>query len=160
MKTIVGDLLDLAVRGQFDVIVHGANCQCVMGAGIAKSIRALFPEAYEADLATRKGDREKLGSISVAEVVRASVRFHVVNAYTQFDYRGAGTRVDYDAVRSAMKLVKKRYTGRRIGYPRIGAGLGRGEWNRLSQIIDEELSDEDHTFVEFVGPLDGRLPDR
>src|SRR5262245_42412895 len=155
MKTIVGDLLDLAVQGQFDVIVHGANCQCVMGAGIAKSIRALFPEAYEADLATKKGDRAKLGSISVAEVVRASVRFYVVNAYTQFDYRGSGTRVDYDAVRSAMKLVKKKYHGRRIGYPKLGAGLGHGDWNRLSKIIDEELFGEDHTLVEFVASLGG-----
>jgi O-acetyl-ADP-ribose deacetylase (regulator of RNase III) len=150
MKSIAGDLLDLAVKGRFDVIVHGANCQCVMGAGIAKSIRALFPEAYEADLATKKGDRAKLGSISVAEVARPPVRFDVVNAYTQFHYRGAGTRVDYDAVRTAMKLVKKRFHGRRIGYPKIGEGLGRGDWARLSKIIDEELADEDHTLVELI----------
>jgi O-acetyl-ADP-ribose deacetylase (regulator of RNase III) len=154
MKSIEGDLLGLAVQGRFDVVVHGANCQCVMRAGIAKSIRALFPEANEADDATRKGDRAKLGSISVAEVVRGSVHFHVVNAYTQFDYRGPGTRVDYDAVRAAMKLVKQRFPGRRIGYPRIGAGLGRGDWARLAQIIDEELLDEDHTLVEFVARRD------
>jgi len=150
MKSIAGDLLELAVQGRFDVIVHGANCQCVMGAGIAKSIRSLFPEAYEADLATTKGDRAKLGSISAAEVVRASVRFHVVNAYTQFHYRGAGTRVDYDAVRTAMKLVRKSFHGRRIGYPKIGAGLGRGDWAHLSQIIDEELAGEDHSLVELI----------
>ena len=150
MKSIAGDLLDLAVQGRFEVIVHGANCQCVMGAGIAKSIRALFPEAYEADLATKKGDRAKLGSISVAEVARPPIRVAVVNAYTQFHYRGAGTRVDYDAVRTAMKLVKERFQGRRIGYPKIGAGLGRGDWARLSKIIDEELADEDHTLVEFI----------
>ncbi|HXU00876.1 MAG TPA: macro domain-containing protein [Polyangia bacterium] len=150
MTRVVGDLLDLALQGRFDVIVHGANCQCVMSAGIAKSIRALFPEAYEADLATRKGDRAKLGSISAAEVSRGPVRFHVVNAYTQFDYGGAGTRVDYEAVRSAMRLVKERFHGRRIGYPKIGAGLGRGDWARLSQIIDEELGDEDHALVELA----------
>src|SRR5262245_7845040 len=140
MQSITGDLLDLAVRGRFDVIVHGANCQCEMGAGIAKSIRALFPEAYEADRATKKGERPKLGTISVAEVVRGSARFHVVNAYTQFDCRGRGIRVDYDAVRSAMKLIKQRFHGQRIGYPKIGAGLAHGDWDRLSKIIDEELA--------------------
>jgi len=73
-----------------------------------------------------------------------------VNAYTQFDYRGPGTRVDYDAVRLAMKLVKEKYHGRRIGYPRLGAGLGGGDWTLLSTIIDEELAGEDHTLVELA----------
>lgn len=42
MKVVRGDLLQLALDGAFDVIVHGANCQCVMGAGIARTIRELF----------------------------------------------------------------------------------------------------------------------
>ena len=52
MKTVRGDLLKLALDGHFDVIVHGCNCQCVMGAGIALSIKNAFPEAFAADLAT------------------------------------------------------------------------------------------------------------
>jgi O-acetyl-ADP-ribose deacetylase (regulator of RNase III) len=151
MRIVTGDLLGLALAGEFDVIVHGANCQCVMGAGIAKVIRLRFPEAYAADRATPKGDRSKLGTISVAQVAREAVVFHVVNAYTQFHYRGGGTKVDYDALRSAMRRVKERFCGRRIGYPRIGAGLGGGDWARIARIIDEELIDEDHTLVEFAG---------
>jgi O-acetyl-ADP-ribose deacetylase (regulator of RNase III) len=52
MKVVTGDLLKLALEGHFDVIVHGCNCQCAMGAGIALSIKNQFPEAYEADLRT------------------------------------------------------------------------------------------------------------
>jgi O-acetyl-ADP-ribose deacetylase (regulator of RNase III) len=150
MKTMKGDLLELAARGFFDVVVHGANCQCSMGAGIAKSIRVQFPEAYDADRATPKGDRSKLGTISCAFVKRGTARFHVVNAYTQFDYRGKGVRVHYDAVASAMREVRRRFGGKRIGYPKIGAGLGRGDWSRLSAIIDECLDGEDHTLVELA----------
>lgn len=149
MKTLVGDLIDLARHGAFDVIVHGANCQSTMGAGVAKAIRAAFPEAYEADLATPKGDRSKLGTISVARVRRGPVEFAIVNAYTQFDYRGAGVRVDYEAVRRAMTAVRAQFAGRRIGYPRIGAGLGGGDWSRIADIIDQALSGEDHTLVEL-----------
>jgi O-acetyl-ADP-ribose deacetylase (regulator of RNase III) len=54
VKVVRGDLLQLALDGAFDVIVHGANCQCVMGAGNARTIRERLPEAYEADLATLK----------------------------------------------------------------------------------------------------------
>jgi len=48
MNTVHGDLLRLALGGRFDVIVHGCNCQCAMGKGIALSIKQQFPEAYEA----------------------------------------------------------------------------------------------------------------
>ena len=55
MNVITGDLLRFALDGRFDVIVHGCNCQCAMGKGIALSIKEQFPEAYAADLATAKG---------------------------------------------------------------------------------------------------------
>ncbi len=146
MKVMQGDLLELGEAGVFDVIVHGANCQCVMGKGIAKGVRAKFPEAYEVDRATEKGDRAKLGTITWAKCGELVV----VNAYTQFDYRGAGRRVDYDAVRSCMRAIKETFSGLRIGYPRIGAGLGGGDWDTIAGIIEEELEGEDHTLVEFA----------
>lgn len=34
-ETIKGDLIELAKQGKFDVITHGCNCFCTMGAGIA-----------------------------------------------------------------------------------------------------------------------------
>lgn len=149
MKTTEGDLIELALQGRFDVIIHGCNCMHTMGAGIAKSIRSRFPEAYEADLQTPRGDRTKLGTISTADVVRGEIRLSVVNAYTQFDWRGAGVKADYDAIRSAMQAVKVRFAGRRIGYPQIGAGLAGGEWERIASIVAETLSGEDHTLVLF-----------
>ncbi len=149
MRVVRGDLIRLALSGAFDVIVHGANCFGTMGAGIAKAICDEFPEAYAADLATPKGDRRKLGTVSCAEVVRAEHRFTVVNAYTQFDFRGRGVRVDYDAVQAAFVEIRKQFTGSRIGYPMIGAGLARGDWSRLGPIIEGALRGEDHTPVEY-----------
>ena len=70
MRVVQGDLLGLALAGEFDVIVHGCNCQCAMGKGIALSIKKLFPEAYAADLKTVKGDRGKLGTYSSVEIER------------------------------------------------------------------------------------------
>lgn len=155
MNVITGDLLQLALAGRFDVIVHGCNCQCAMGKGIALSIKQQFPEAHDADLRTPKGDRTKLGSISTAAIDRPPARFVVVNAYTQFHWRGKGVLADYDAIRSAFHHVKKQFGGRRIGYPKIGAGLAKGDWATIAAIIDEELSGEDHTLVEFVAAPGG-----
>ncbi len=154
MNGVTGDLLRLALDGRFDVIVHGCNCQCAMGKGIALSIKQQFPEAYEADLRTPKGDRAKLGSTSVAEIERPSARFTVVNAYTQYHWRGEGVMADYDAIRAAFRSIKQQFDGRRIGYPKIGAGLAKGDWTTIAAIIDQELAGEDHTLVEFVPASD------
>src|SRR5436309_9636698 len=105
MNIVTGDLLRLALDGRFDVIVHGCNCQCAMGKGIALSIKNQFPEAYEADLKTIKGDRSKLGTLTVARIERPPASFDIVNAYTQFHYRGEGVLADYGAIRSAFGLI-------------------------------------------------------
>jgi O-acetyl-ADP-ribose deacetylase (regulator of RNase III) len=149
MKIVRGDLIKLALAGQFDVIIHGCNCMCAMGAGIAKGIKATFPEAYKADCATPKGAREKLGTISTARIERGGRVLEVVNGYTQYHWRGKGPLADYDAIRSVMREVAARFTGRRIGYPRIGAGLAGGDWAKIAAIIEEELAGQDHTLVEY-----------
>ncbi len=150
MKTRSGDLLQLVLDGEFDVIVHGCNCQCQMGKGIALSVKRRFPEAYAADLRTEKGDAAKLGTISVAGVERDGRRFSVVNGYTQFHWRGDGNKADYEAIRNVMRAVRVQFPGKRIGYPKIGAGLAGGDWAIVLPIIEEELSGEDHTYVEYA----------
>lgn len=149
MKKKKGDLIELALNGNFDVIVHGCNCFCTMGAGIAKQIKATFPEAYKADLQTEKGLKEKLGTISFTEVETEKGQLVIVNAYTQFHWKGVGKKVSYEAVKNCFKHIKSNFSGKRIGYPAIGAGLAGGDWNIISEIIEKELTDENHTFVEF-----------
>ncbi len=154
MRTIEGDLIRLAKAGQFDVIVHGCNCMHVMAAGLAAHIRRHFPEAYAADLATPYDDRSKLGTCSFAAVDTGKAKFVVVNAYTQHR-PSTGTPgtidVDYDAVRGCMAWLKSSYGGRRIGLPRIGAGLAGGNWEHICGIIAEVLAGENVTIVEFSG---------
>ena len=146
MQTRSGDLIALAKAGEFDVIVHGCNCQCAMDAGIAKQIKAEFPAAYAADCATPKS-ADKLGQISTAQIDCNGHALTVVNAYTQVHWRGSGVLADYDAIRLAMRRIKTQFSGRRIAYPKIGAGLARGDWARIARIIDEELAGETHTLV-------------
>ena len=149
MKTVDGDLIKLAKDGHFDVIIHGCNCFCAMGGGIARSIKHEFPEAYAADLATDSGDRRKLGQYSLAQVERNGFEFTVVNAYTQFHWHGEGVLADYEAIQTVFSSVRTGFSGTRIGYPMIGAGLAGGDWTVISEIISTELEGEDHTLVRF-----------
>lgn len=149
MKIIKGDLIALAKSGQFNVIVHGCNCFCTMGAGIAKQIRDQFPEAYQADLKTNRGDKEKLGSYSLATVQQNNHAVTIVNAYTQFDFSGPGILANYTAIKRIFNRIKIQFTGQRIGYPKIGAGLAKGDWRVIAHIIDKALKGEKHTLVEY-----------
>jgi len=150
MKTVKGDLIKLAIKGEFDIIIHGCNCFCTMGAGTAKAIKAEFPEAFKADQGTEKGDKSKLGSFTHATTVRNGHSITVINAYTQFNYRGKGLKADYDAIRDVFKELKSQFAGKRFGFPLIGAGLAGGDWEIISEIISEELQGEDFTLVEFA----------
>lgn len=150
MNTVEGDLISLALEGQFDVIIHGCNCFCTMGAGIARAILDEFPEAYAADLVTIKGDRNKLGDFSFATVKRGDQTITIINGYTQFHFHGESDLVDYDAVQRLFKKVKQQFSGKRIGYPKIGAGLAGGDWEKISRIIEQELADENHSLVVYV----------
>lgn len=147
MKEVTGDLLVLALQGKFDVIVHGCNCFCNMGAGIAKTIKKQFPEAYAADQETLPADHAKLGSYSQASIVRGDTRFIIVNAYTQYDWRGNSVKADYAAIRKVFASLRHDFAGLRIAYPLIGAGLARGDWDQIAAIIDAELAGMDHTLV-------------
>lgn len=151
-KIIKGDLIELAKNGEFDLIIHGCNCFCTMGKGIAPQIKAAFPEAYEADLKTVKGDRSKLGTYSWA--YNREYNLIVVNAYTQYDYRptyknDGQRRVDYDALTKVFTDIKYDFDAVKIGYPKIGAGLAGGDWGIISSIIDTALIGENHTLVEY-----------
>lgn len=151
MKEVSGDLFELALAGHFDVIVHGCNCFCTMGAGIAALVREKFPEAYEADLKTAIGDMSKLGTYTHATISTNFGELVVVNAYTQYRYGTQRRQVDYKAVEAVFKRIKQDFTGKRIAYPMIGAGLAGGHWPTIAQIIDQALIGENHTFVRFTG---------
>jgi O-acetyl-ADP-ribose deacetylase (regulator of RNase III) len=129
-----GDLLSMAVDGEFDVIVHGCNIFNTMGAGIAASIKELFPKAYEADCKTIRGDINKLGTYTTAEY-----EFTIVNAYTQQSFSSSfGLDVfEYTAFELILEKLEIAFYGKRIGLPYIGMGLAKGDSKRIIGMISK-----------------------
>ena len=154
MNIVQGDLIELAVQGKFDIIVHGCNCFNTMGSGIAKQIKSVFPKAYAADQLTNKGDKSKLGTYTYFKHTAKDLEtdLTIINAYIQYNYLPRDVRnADYDAIKKVFKDIYKQfsYEGNHIAYPKIGAGLAGGNWNIISQIINEQLKDMEHTYVEY-----------
>lgn len=147
-----GDLIKLAKEGMFEVIAHGCNCFCTMGAGIApqmaKAFKAdMFPKEY----AIYRGDINKLGTIDYLQLVEHN-NLIVVNAYTQFDMTGrreGKVDLDYEALTLCMRKMNHLFKGKHIGLPKIGSHLAGGDWNIIKNIIQAELSDCKVTVVNY-----------
>jgi O-acetyl-ADP-ribose deacetylase (regulator of RNase III) len=161
-----GDLIKLAQRAHFDVIAHGCNCFCQMGAGIAPQMAKAFscndPEKYpgeSTDFPDRRGDMTKLGNIEsyswyVFGEDGERRRLEVINAYTQHGFGlnhsdGSAIPLDYNALILCMKKINYKFKGKHIGLPLIGCGLAGGDVTIVKKIIQEELKDCTVTIVNY-----------
>lgn len=150
MKYVKGDLVQLADVGEFDVIIHGCNCFNTMNSGVAKAIRSKFPETYTADCKTAKGDKNKLGRFTyVTTDTSADTNLTIYNAYTQYNYGvDTGPHFNMEAfVRAMISIRNGLFENVRIGIPKIGAGLAGGNWDEISQALEEIFVGFDLTVV-------------
>lgn len=152
IKETYGNLITMAYDGNFDIIIHGCNCQNVMGSGIAREVRERIPSAYETDQLTIKGDIRKLGNYTSSTVpCNEDGNFLIINAYTQYGHNSQDKPFDYEAFTLILRKINHEYKGKTIGIPLIGAGLAGGYWDKIKPIIKKELMDLDVTIVHFDG---------
>lgn len=145
-NTIQGDLLKNAKELKYTAIAHGCNTFANFGAGIAATIKKLYPKAYEVDVQADKQGTNTLGNISIC----SDYEFDIINCYTQ-DNIGWNrvhncTPVCYTAIyRAFLKINQdfKNVPNALIGAPLIGAGLAKGDWNIISQLINLATPDVD-----------------
>lgn len=133
---IKGDIVALFSKG--NNIAHGCNCFHTMGAGVAGQLAKAFPKILEADkLQTEFGDESKLGSYSVYEKYFKTHKAYCFNLYTQFE---PGPNFEYSALMNCIielnKFGKNKIAKPVIYMPRIGAGIGGGNWDIIEEILD------------------------
>lgn len=134
---IKGDLIQAFKEGNYFAMVHGCNCFCNFGAGLAVAVAKNFPSSFKADQATTYGDKTKLGTYSFAETKYGTV----INAYTQYNYGWGKRNADYDAIKSVFEKINEDFKGKVICIPKIGCGLAKGEWKVVKKIINEVTPD-------------------
>ncbi|QFR55729.1 hypothetical protein JC221_083 [Yersinia phage JC221] len=152
IEEVKGNAVTMYLEGKGHLI-HGCNCFCNMGAGIAKEVKRRIPGAFQVDELTTKGDVNKLGTNSVyAHSVDNHLSF-VYNAYTQYKFWGNGPNVDYEAIRTCFKSAVAHASAFKNNHPiltpLIGAGLAGGDWNKIRAIIEEATGDYPVIVVHF-----------
>jgi O-acetyl-ADP-ribose deacetylase (regulator of RNase III) len=137
LKHTKGNLLDLAERGEFDVVVQGCNCFNTMGGGIAREIRERYPHIAEVDALTTKGDYNKLGNYTKGIVdADNNHSFLIINAYTQFDMSKGTDVFEYNAFALLLQKMERLYGTYSIGLPYIGMGLAGGKKEVIIPMIE------------------------
>lgn len=140
-----GDIVKNVKQGY---ILQQVNCMGVMGSGVAKAIRAEYPKVYT-QYRVFWNNQDKLSDLmGAAQTVKVSDELEVVNLFGQYSYGQNIQHTDYDSLKSALyEFNKFRDISKPIHHPMIGAGLGAGDWNIISAMIEEILGTETNLWV-------------
>lgn len=148
---IDGDIIRIWEAG--NNIAHGCNCFHTMGAGVAGQLASKYPQVLSTDKAgSDYGDRNKLGSFTVVQMFDPlNIELNpglCFNMYTQF-YPGK----HFELVYLLMALQKYfNQTNQTLYIPRIGAGIGGGDWEEISAGINSLSGIGDIIVVDYKEP--------
>ncbi|MFC5403117.1 macro domain-containing protein [Cohnella soli] len=145
VQVINGDLL----YASEDILGHQVNCKGVMGSGIAKAIKAAFPEAYQLYIDKCNHAVNKSELLGYCQLIECSNGKTVANLFGQLHFgRGNQIYTNYDALRKALTTLKTKaqLTPSSIALPyNIGCGLANGDWNVVEAMIQDVFSDYEVT---------------
>lgn len=157
MIVMSGNVLETPI----EIIAHQVNCMGSFGSGLAKQIKEKHPYVYKRYRAVVvlfrcKGmDRRLLGQ---GQMVCDEDSGHTfLNIFGQYRWSCSTRQTDYDALKAGFnnaimkyRLAKNAYDKLQIAVPyKIGCGCGGGDWNIVSEILEQLESEENVEFVAY-----------
>jgi O-acetyl-ADP-ribose deacetylase (regulator of RNase III) len=125
-----GNLLDVTEG----VIVHGCNMQSVMGSGVAKAIKDKYPACFSKYKLILETEECNLGDDIMYKV---NDDLYICNALTQWSFGRGVRQVNYAAIVKVFSRLFNDYRDEVVHFPKIGAGLGGGDWGIIEQLIND-----------------------
>ena len=157
IKEVNGNLLTYP---GIQVIGHQTNCLSVMGAGIAKQIKARWPEVFREYCDYCKSQSDKHNLLGTIQVLKTDDGKYIANLFGEYSFcesiapyeeGGKPRHTDYDALKECLHRLHTWMALNDIktgGLPdHIGCGLAGGNWDGVvyPMIKDEFGDDEDIT---------------
>lgn len=132
------------------LIVHSVNDIGAWGRGFVVAISNRWPHVEAAYRRWAKsGSDFSLGAVQFVEAEPDIVVANLVGQHG-IGFRN-GPPVRYDAIRNGLEKVRNFATGKKItvNMPRIGSGLGGGDWTIIEKLINEQLAGLDVIVHDF-----------
>lgn len=127
-----GNILD----SNADAIVNTVNCEGYMGKGIAYQFKLRYPENNEEYIKQCNSGNFKIGSILVFKEANKLI----LNFPTKDKWR---RKSEYDYIHKGLKTLIEKLPSlnvKSIAFPPLGCGNGGLEWNKVKEILVENLT--------------------
>ena len=131
------------VTGDYPIFCQQVNCKGVMGAGLAKQIRAKYPAVYAeyAELCEEHKDKDLLGHVQYVYDLGLNNRI-CVNMFAQNGFGRDKRHTDYNAFKSCLNELADYLNNVNIQLPvafpyMIGCGLAGGDWYIVLGILKD-----------------------
>lgn len=144
LTEIKGDLFAETYQEK-DIYAHCISEDFVMGKGIAKTFKQLFPELKAKDRLIANYKREKYKRLLAVPCQKALV----ANLITKRYYYNKPT---YETLKESLAELREYIDKngiKRILMPRIGCGLDGLKWEKVKTVIEEMFSDTDIEILVF-----------
>lgn len=129
------------------IIAHGCNAQGVMGSGVARALRDKWPQVY-----TDYREEYKNYGLALGDVITTEVDFKYICSVITQEFYGRDNKqyVDYNAILKCFDNLTNHpwedwHVNLVVAIPKIGCGLGGGDWNVVETILKENFND--FTFI-------------
>jgi hypothetical protein len=149
-----GDILEFFRSGKVNTVLHCANCQGVMGSGIALQIKNQFPEAYKSYRLHEETSGLKLGTNSFAGFQNG----YIFNLHAQKNYGTQCRQVNYEALYRCFEGVREELIGLNfkgiIGIPyKMASDRAGGSWIVVNAMIQDVFKGFEVLIVEYKNNL-------
>lgn len=150
MVTFIHDEKLLGHEKEYDAIIVSADLNCSMRHGYSYFVGTLFPYAFDANMATKYGDRRKLGTFVEASK-EGCPTFIIAFIFQRFFSRKLDY-LSYEALEKCLKSINVSYKGKRLACKFLGTAVfdGNGNKERVRKIFEDCMTDVDLTIYDKV----------
>jgi hypothetical protein len=137
---------------EYDAILIGTNLYCTMSQGVQLKVMLNYPYAYNKNLETKYGDKDKLGTVLECKS-EGEPTFCLCFITKGYNFRPdlESDYLSYEALEKCLNLVNILYKGKNIACPLLGSSRfdGNGNEEKIYEIFNKTLTDVNVTIFDY-----------
>jgi hypothetical protein len=136
----------------YEAVLIGTNTYCTMSQGIQLKVMLNYHYAYEKNLETKYGDKNKLGTILECKS-DGEPTFVLCFITSGYNFRPdlSSDYLSYESLEKCLKLINVLYKGKNIACTLLGSSRfdGNGDRDRIKEIFEKTTKDVNLTIYDY-----------
>lgn len=152
MITIIKDVDLFEHVNEYEAVLIGTSTYCTMSQGIQLKVMLNYHYAYEKNLETKYGDKNKLGTILECKS-DGEPTFVLCFITSGYNFRPdlSSDYLSYESLEKCLKLINVLYKGKNIACTLLGSSRfdGNGDRDRIKEIFEKTTKDVNITIYDY-----------